>query len=308
MQEGFLEKLKRYPSGASALGLGIVGLGSAWEGIHPEYGIYIFMISIVISLVLISFYILKIILCFKSFLEDIQDTIKGSVITSLDMAILVISVFIYKYIDPELGRIIWFLASLVHLVFWYTFTYYRIKLGKILEFHFGWFVTYGGIITVAVTAKPMGFDPWAKSFWWIGFITVAIVLPMVIFRGIRLGFENKYKITIPVVAAPVNLLLAGYLSGIFDVNETVASLLAIAAFTATIVAYIGVLRAHTLPFAPTFAAFTFPLTISVTAAIRFGHLFPKFAFIGWIEIIITTISVIYTIYRFIEFYYIKKVA
>ncbi|MGL5611692.1 MAG: hypothetical protein ACRCX7_12745, partial [Cetobacterium sp.] len=174
------------------------------------------------------------------------------------------------------------------------------------EFHFGWFVTYGGIITVAVTAKNMGFDPWAKSFWWIGLISVIVLLPIIIIRGIRLGFENKYKITIPVVAAPVNLLLAGYLSGIFEVNQTVACLLAIAAFTGTFTAWVGVLRAKVLPFAPTFAAFTFPLTISVTAATRFGKLYPSFSFIAWIEIIVTTLSVLYTVYRFLEFYFFKE--
>ncbi len=304
-ENSLIEKLKKYPSGASALGLGIVGLGSAWEGLGYKYGESIFLGTILISLVLVITYISKIIFCYSSFLDDIQDTMRGAVVTSLDMAILIISTYVYRY-NPEIGRLIWFIASLVHLIIWFTFTYYRIKLGKLLEFHFGWFVTYGGIITVAVTAKNMGFDPWAKSFWWIGLISVIALLPIIIIRGIRLGFENKYKITIPVVAAPVNLLLAGYLSGIFEVNQTVACLLAIAAFTGTFTAWIGVLRAKTLTFAPTFAAFTFPLTISVTAATRFGKLYPSFSFIAWIEIIITTISVLYTIYRFSEFYFFKK--
>ena len=304
-ENSLIEKLKKYPSGASALGLGIVGLGSAWEGLGYKYGESIFLGTILISLVLVITYISKIIFCYSSFLDDIQDTMRGAVVTSLDMAILIISTYVYRY-NPEIGRLIWFIASLVHLIIWFTFTYYRIKLGKLLEFHFGWFVTYGGIITVAVTAKNMGFDPWAKSFWWIGLISVIALLPIIIIRGIRLGFENKYKITIPVVAAPVNLLLAGYLSGIFEVNQTVACLLAIAAFTGTFTAWVGVLRAKTLPFAPTFAAFTFPLTISVTAATRFGYLYPSFSFIAWIEIIITTISVLYTIYRFSEFYFFKK--
>lgn len=304
-ESSLIEKLKKYPSGASALGLGIVGLGSAWEGIGYKYGEVIFLGTILISLVLVITYISKIIFCYSSFLDDIQDTMRGAVITSLDMAILIISTYIYRY-NPEIGRLIWFIASLVHLTLWFTFTYYRIKLGKLLEFHFGWFVTYGGIITVAVTAKNMGFDPWAKSFWWIGLISVIVLLPIIIIRGIRLGFENKYKITIPVVAAPVNLLLAGYLSGIFEVNQTVACLLAIAAFTGTFTAWVGVLRAKVLPFAPTFAAFTFPLTISVTAATRFGKLYPSFSFIAWIEIIVTTLSVLYTIYRFSEFYFFKK--
>ena len=303
--ENLVDRLKKYPSGASALGLGIVGLGSAWEGIGYKYGEYIFIITILIALILVGGYICKIIFCYNSFLEDIKDTMRGAVVTSLDMAILIISTYIYRY-NPEVGRIIWFIASLVHLIIWFTFTYYRIKLGKLLEFHFGWFVTYGGIITVAVTATNMGFDPWAKSFWWIGLISVIVLLPIIIIRGIRLGFENKYRVTIPVVAAPVNLLLAGYLSGIFNVNQTVACLLAIAAFTGTFTAWMGVLRAKSLPFAPTFAAFTFPLTISVTAATRFGKLYSSFSFLAWIEIAVTTISVLYTIYRFIEFYFLKK--
>lgn len=305
MENGLIDKLKKYPSGASALGLGIVGLGSAWDGIGFKYGEKIFVLTIGLSLLLVTTYILKIIFCYQSFLEDIKDTMKGAVVTSLDMAILIMSTYVYRY-NPELGRTVWFIASLVHLIIWFTFTYYRIKLGKLLEFHFGWFVTYGGIITVAVTATYMGFDPWAKSFWWIGLISVVTLLPVIIVRGIRLGFENKYRITIPVVAAPVNLLLAGYLSGIFNVNQTAACLLAIAAFTGTFTAWLGVLRAKALPFAPTFAAFTFPLTISVTAATRFGKLFPSFSFLAWIEIAVTTISVIYTLYRFIEFYFLKK--
>lgn len=138
------------------------------------------------------------------------------------------------------------------------------------------------MVTAAVSYnQSFGFNPWAKLSWWIGLISVIALLPIIIIRGIRLGFENKYKIIIPVVVAPVNLLLDGYLSGIFEVNQTVACLLAI-------------------------AAFTFPLTITGIAATRFGKSYHSFSFIAWIEIIITIISVLYTIYRFSEFYFFKK--
>lgn len=74
-----------------------------------------------------------------------------------------------------------------------------------------------------------------------------ILIPIIAVRGIRLGFEDKYKVKIPVIAAPVNLLLAGYLSGIFEPKQTLLCLI-------------------------TIAAFTFPLSISVTSSIRFGKL------------------------------------
>lgn len=304
-KRSFKDKLSQYPSGASALGLGIVGLGSAWDNIQPEIGYYIFVFCIICSLVLISCYILKIIFCFDSFIDDMKDTLRGAVVTSIDMSLLVISTFVYRY-EPTIGRMLWFFATIMHLIIWYTFTYYRIKLGKFLEFHFGWFVTYGGIVTVAVTANGMGFNPWARAFWWIGFISTIILIPIISARGIRLGFENKYKITIPVVAAPVNLLLAGYLSGIFEPNQTLLCLIAIAAFTATFVAWIGIFHAYRLPFVATFAAFTFPLSISVTSSIRFGKFYPSFSFLGWIQIIITTIVITYTTWRFIKFYVLKK--
>lgn len=299
------EKLAKYPSGASALGLGIVGLGAAWDAFSPEIGYYIFAITVLISICLFTPYVLKMIFCFNSFVEDIQDTLKGSVITSVDMSLLTISIFIHRY-NPEAARLLWFFASLMHLVIWYAFTYYRIKLGTFLEFHFGWFVTYGGIVTVAVTAGPMGFNPWARAFWYIGFISTCILIPIITFRGARLRFEDRYRITIPVIAAPVNLLLAGYLSGVFEINETLLCLVAIAAFTATFVAYMGVYRGRKLPFAPTFAAFTFPLSIGVTAAIRFGKFYPSFFFLGWITITVTTIAVTYTIWRFYKFYVLGK--
>ena len=108
--ESLVDRLKKYPSGASALGLGIVGLGSAWEGIGYKYGEYIFIITILISLILVGGYICKIIFCYNSFLDDIKDTMRGAVITSLDMAILIISTYIYRY-NPEVGRMIWFIAS-----------------------------------------------------------------------------------------------------------------------------------------------------------------------------------------------------
>lgn len=299
------EKLSDYPSGASALGLGIVGLGAAWDSFSPEIGFYIFAATIVISLCLITPYILKMIFSFSSFVEDAQDTLKGCVITSVDMTLLTISIFVYRY-NPEFGRLLWLFASIMHLVIWYTFTYYRIKLGKLLEFHFGWFVTYGGIVTVAVTAGPMGFDPWARAFWYIGLISTMILVPIITFRGARLRFEDKYRITIPVIAAPVNLLLAGYLSGVFDVNESILCLVAIAAFTATFVAWMGVARGRKIPFAPSYAAFTFPLSISVTASIRFGKFYPSFSFIGWIQIAITSVAVLYTMWRFFKFYVLKR--
>ena len=89
-ENSLIEKLKKYPSGASALGLGIVGLGSAWEGLGYKYGESIFLGTILISLVLVITYISKIIFCYSSFLDDIQDTMRGAVVTSLDMAILII--------------------------------------------------------------------------------------------------------------------------------------------------------------------------------------------------------------------------
>ena len=55
-ENSLIEKLKKYPSGASALGLGIVGLGSAWEGLGYKYGESIFLGTILISLVFVFTY------------------------------------------------------------------------------------------------------------------------------------------------------------------------------------------------------------------------------------------------------------
>lgn len=298
-------RLSKYPSGASALGLGIVGLGAAWDSFSPEIGWWIFLLTIIISICLFTPYVLKMIFCFPAFVADAQNTLNDSVITSVDMSLLTISIFVHRY-NPEAGRLLWFFASIMHLVIWYTFTYYRIKLGNLLEFHFGWFVTYGGIVTVAVTAGPMGFNPWARAFWYIGLISTCILVPIITYRGARLRFEDKYKITIPVIAAPVNLLLAGYLSGVFEINQSLLNLVAIAAFTATFVAYLQSYRGAKLPFAPTFASFTFPLSIGATAAIRFGRFYPSFFFLGYITITITSIFVLYTMWRFYKFYVLGK--
>ncbi len=264
-----ITNLPKMPIALSGVALGVAGITGAWAGVlvNPTVSI----IGAIIATTLITPVIFKYALHPHLFTEEISHPTLGSVIPTLDMAIMLISAVIVNYI-PILGKGLWIVAAITHIFLCVRFFYIRIKDFDINHMLPSWFIPPIGIVVACVSSSEMGFGHLAEIFFYIGLWAYVIMLPLMFYR---LFFGDKIEdVRLPafgVMGAPANLCLAGYLTAFSDPNYYMATSLAYMGIFITFLVYVSMFRVFRIKFTPLFASYTFPLGIGATAMIKYTN-------------------------------------
>lgn len=255
------------PVALTGLALGVSGVSGAVSIIFNPIALYV---GNFISLILLLPIIIKNILHFNIFKEELKHPTLGSFIPTLDMALMNFSVVLHKF-SPVLGKGLWITCILLHLIFAAVFIYHRFKSWDIKHMVPSWFVPPIGIVVSTVNSTVMGMPELAKGIFFIGFLFYVVMLPIMLYRIIFIEkIEDARLPTFAIMAAPPNLCLAGYLVAFENPNPEMVSFLLPLAIFMTSLLYISIVKIIRIKFTPIYASFTFPLAIGATAILKYS--------------------------------------
>lgn len=299
---------QRIPTPLAALALGIASLGWCWDS-NLQLDGKVQLTAAGIAAVLIGLLLLKFARCPKLFWQDLAHPILGSVLPTAAMATMVISVAL-----PEsLALPLWAAAVIAHSLLFAGFLGHRLTAFQLQQLIPGWFVPPIGIVTAVLTCPttiPYGL---AAALFWFGLFAYALILPVMLYRLVKLGtLPLAAKPSLAVLAAPASLCLAAYISFVATPAKWLVLLLLPVALLMTTIIYLVLPSLLRLHFTPAFAAYTFPLVIGSTALFKVAGLFTTWQWsslsqlvlnLAYLELAVATLVSSYVAWRFALYFW-----
>ncbi len=266
----FISKLVNIPVAVSGLASGVTGIGSICA---MEYSPIFGYSASAVSACLLLLILIKKISYPKLFLKDLSHPVSGGFIPTFDMSLMVIAANI-SLVMYKLGLVLWSIAVIIHLLFFLSFLYYRLKDFNLNHMLPSWSVPPVGIVVAAVTGGFIHHPVFIQYIFYYGFSLYIFLLPIMIYRLI---FGDKIPdINLPafaIMAAPASLCLAGYLSAFPNPDIHLVNFLLPLALMMTSLVYISMFRINMfrIKFIPIYASFTFPLAIGANAVLKYAN-------------------------------------
>lgn len=296
--------IKKVSIPMAGLMLGLAALGNLVQ----SYGDLYRNILGGVSGILLLLIILKVAIDTKSVKESMDNPVVASVSPTLSMGIMLLATYIKPYF-PSLSYGIWIIGLGLHsaLIFYFTVKYvFNFNIKKVFP---SWFIVYVGIVVGSVTAPAYDKAIIGQYLFWFGFISYLILLPIVIYRVVKVkGIPEPALPTIAIFAAPASLCLAGYVNSFPNKNMGVLGFLAALSLIMLGVVLLYMPKLLKLPFYPSYSAYTFPFVISgVSIKLTNGFLVKSGNPIGWLKYIVkfeellAVVLVLYVLIKYIQF-------
>lgn len=252
--------IKKVPIPAAGLALGLAALGNLLqpytEIAHGFCGI--------LSLLIISMLVAKVIMFPSMIRDDLQNSILASVSATFFMTLMQLAGYLAPLaMAPAFG--LWCAAIAGHFVLMGWFTAHYIRRFKLEEVFPTYFICYVGIIVASVTSPTFGAQAFGQGIFWFGFACYVVLLAVVTTRYIKHEIPEPARPLFCIYAAPLGLSLVGYLSVMPDPNPVFVGVLLILGQVMLIGVVAQLPKFVALKFYPSYAAMTFPFVISTMA-------------------------------------------
>lgn len=302
VKNSLLNKLENYPIGICGTSLALITIGSAWQ----LNGIKFFKpVAVIFAIMALLLMVLRIFMFPKKILEELKHPVLGSFYPTIDMALMLIAAYFLDVV-PKIAESVWLACIVIHFVLFIVFSIFRFKSFKLEDMVPSWFVIWIGVVVACVTSPGMGHDSLARGLFYFGFVLYIITWPIMLYRVFNHKAIEEHKLpTIGVMAAPASLCIVGYTSAFTVINPLILWVLVVISFINLFIVYSYIIGFIRKGFAPTYAALTFPLAISVMAAYKVskylgsGILQSVFKTIGDLEIFIGTGVILYVLFNFL---------
>lgn len=297
-----IDRLKKipYPIAGLALSLAVLGnlnISFVKPAMHHTFGA---IAGFILILLLIKFILVP-----KTFIQAMSLLPVASCMTTIPMALMVISTYVVKF-SKTIALVIWLIGLVMNIGIMVVFTFKHALPFKLEKLFASYFVTYVGIVVAAVTCKLYGLVIVGKLAFFVGlFFYIALFIPVSI-RYIKHKVDKEpIKPLIAIYAAPANLLLVGYLKlGLGWPNE-VAIILWIVGLGTTVFALVQVFRQRELPFYPSYAAYTFPFVIGTVASfamVNYLNLAGRpMEYVAYCQLFISLVLVSFVLVKYVVF-------
>jgi len=296
--------IKKVPIPMAGLMLGLAAVGNLVQ----SYGDLYRNIFGALSAILLFLLIMKIFIDPKGVKESMENPVVASVSPTLSMGIMILSTYIKPYF-PSLGYGIWIFGLILHaiLILYFTKKYmFNFNIKKVFP---GYFVVYVGIVVGSVTGPVYNQAIIGQYLFWFGFISYLVLLPVVIYRVVKVkAIPEPALPTIAIFAAPASLCLAGYINSFQNKNMVIIGFLVTLSLIMLGVVLLYMPKLLKLPFYPSYSAYTFPFVISgISIKLTNGFLANSGNGIAWLKYIVKFQEVIavslvfYVLIRYIKF-------
>ena len=298
--------IKNIPIPIAGLILALVSLGNLLNDIHP-YLKYLFG---TIGLIFLALLLLKVILYPKIIKNDLKNPIILSSSGTFSMSLMVLSTYLIPFI-PLLGYSVWIIGIILHLLLIIFFTYhFVIRNFNISNVYPTWWIVYVGITMAAITSHAHNVEEIGFIFFIIGFISMILTLPLVIYRYLK--NKNIPEINKPLICiftAVLSIIIVGYLNSSQNPSQNFVLILYSISCIFYLFSLYKFISYRNLDFYPTFAAFTFPFVISALSTKETYSLIKPnivLANVLSLETVIVIVIVCYVLLRYLKFLKIVK--
>ena len=254
--------LKKTPLPFCGVALGLAALGNLLST-YPN-GATIKNVCGALSALILIWLFVKFITNFQAFLEEIKNPIMGSIIGTYCMALMILGG--YKWPSPEVGKVIWFIGLILHVILIIYFTKEFVFKFGIKKVFTSWYIVYVGIVAMNINCVDFGMQELGKIVFWFGFASTIVLLVLVTYR--YLIIKDFMPPAIPlfcIYTAPVSLCLAGYMNTFTPPEPSLIYFMLTLSLLIYVIVLINLPRFLAMPFYPSYAAFTFPFVISAVA-------------------------------------------
>lgn len=296
--------LKKYPVPITGLILGLAAAGNLVQ----SYGEINRSIFGIISAILFVLMLVKIVKFTDGVKENLQNPVVASVFPTFSMAAMLLATYL-KPLSQSIAFALWTIGVALHIALIIWFSKKFVLNFKIKQVFPSWFIVYVGIAVASVTSPAFKMNNIGQLAFWFGFITYVILLPVILYRTIKIKEMPEPTLpTLVIFAAPASLLLAGYMNSFETKSMAIVWLLAALSIIMYIAAIIMLPRLLKLKFYPSYSAFTFPLIISgIAMKLTNGFLTKSGSPVAWLGYLVkfqeavAVIMTLYVLYRYIKF-------
>ena len=260
-----MDRLERMPVPVLPTFVGALTLSNVLSGMGYSWIRHGTMWAATIILLL---YIIKIVKFPKVCLKEYQTVVPCSLYAAFTMITMILGSYYFDYV-PALGKGMWAAAICIHAVHILVFTYRNvIKKRDINTFVPSWFVTYNGIMVSCVVGGAMNAAGVLKCIVYYGIIIYFIIVPIMIWRLLKVEVKPPVYHTMAVLLAPCSLCVVSYLNVIPNPNQTLLYVLYGCVLASLLFIILKLPRFFSFPFAPGFAGMTFPMAIGIVASTK----------------------------------------
>ena len=255
--------LKKTPLPFCGVALGLAALGNLLQ--TYSFGPVAKNICGAISAIILIWLFIKFVTNFNAFAEELKNPIMGSIIGTYCMALMILGG--YKWPNAEVGKTIWFIGLILHVILIIYFTKEFVFKFGIKKVFTSWYIVYVGIVAMNINCADFGMQELGKIVFWFGFASTLVLLVLVTYR--YLIIKDFMPPAIPlfcIYTAPVSLCLAGYMNTFTPPEPSLIYFMLILSLLIYLIVLVNLPRFLMMPFYPSYAAFTFPFVISAVAA------------------------------------------
>lgn len=294
--------IKNLPLAITGLILAIFSLGKIFTDLSNVF--------FIIGTTLVFLIILKLVLYFNRFYNELNNLIALSTFGTFSMTLMLFSTYLkplFLPISQNIALGIWILGIIIHLLILIVFSKnYVLNNFNVENVFASWWIVYIGITMAAITAPAFNLSQYGFIFFGIGFILMIPTLILVAYRYIKFNqIEDKNKPFICIYTALFSILIVGYVNSL-TINSIFLCIIYICAcifYIFSIYQAIKFIFIEKMQFFPSFSAFTFPFVISTIAT---GEIYKFFGlsilnYLFYIQAIISLILVILVSYKYLKF-------
>lgn len=300
-----IKRLEKMPVPVLPTFVGALTLSNVYNGMGFSTVRHLTMWAATIILIL---YIVKIITYPKVCVNEYKNTVPCSLYAAFDMILMILGSYYFDYL-PGFGKTLWAIGLGIHVVHLLVFTYRNvIKERNINTFVPSWFVTYNGIMVSCVVGGAMNAAGILKYVVYYGIIIYFILIPIMIWRLIKVEIKDSVYHTMAVVLAPCSLCVVSYLNVIKEPKAAMVYLLYACVLASLVFVVVKLPKFFAYSFVPGFAGLTFPMAIGIVASQKMAgyltgigneSLAKTVAQISGIQIYLTTMIIGYVLVNFV---------
>jgi len=278
--------------------------------LYQQYDFYTFRIFALISAILVILFTLKAVLSFSALRTEIGSPVPFGVLPTYSMALMLLSTIAYRYIG-QAAVVIWAVAIILSFAMIVFFVKNFVLKFDIRNVFPSWFVMFIGFVVASVASPTFGMETIGKILLFVGLAMYFVVTPLILYRIIMVkGIPESAVPNAAIFAATMNLCIVGYfatfgIAGVSGAAIAVMAAIGIASYVAVLLSMPSMLR---IKFYPSYAAFTFPLVISMVSIQKLGAFYgilhdSVFSAVQTITVIIAVLIVVYVLIRFLMMFY-----
>lgn len=251
--------IEKIPIPICGLILALFSLGNLLNDTHP----YLKLICGSIAFIFLILILFKLVLYPDCIRNDLKNPIIVSNSGTFSMSLMILSTYLASFM-PRVAYGVWIFGVGLHILLIIYFTYHFIICNfDISTVYPSYWIVYIGITMGAITAHAHGLDEIGFIFFLVGFISMIITLPLVVYRYMKYSdIPDANKPLIGIFTAVLSILIVGYLNSYDTISIGFLEAMYAVACVFYIFALVKFIEYRNLDFYPSFSAFTFPFVIS----------------------------------------------